>query len=252
MSRGPIQRRGLTRTKDHQYRWNDGPLVAGVTSLVKMLDKSGPLMGWAKRETAASAVRNIDTLTEMLRVGGPDAAALWLSRIPDYQRDTAADLGVQVHAFADAMAKGAEFEVDAGVLLYAQGYQRWLDAAKPKRMRAEKMVYSERGYGGTLDLICELDGAVTLLDLKTGKGVYDEVRLQLAAYANADWIGRPDDPRKYRIPAIERFAVLHLRPELYETGYKLIEFDVGEADLEAFLACLRLHQWRASLNGRGS
>ena len=51
------------------------------------------------------------------------------------------------------------------------------------------------GYGGTLDLIAELDGETWLLDWKTGKSVawpdgrvYADHRLQLAAYANAGFI----------------------------------------------------------------
>ena len=37
-------------------------------------------------------------------------------------------------------------------------------------------------FGGTLDCLCELDGEMELLDFKTGKAIYDEHFVQLAAY----------------------------------------------------------------------
>lgn len=68
--------------------------------------------------------------------------------------------------------------------------------------------------------------------------------MQLAGLGNADWCGLPNDPKKYRIPKIEGFAILHIRPDQYARGYRLIEFRVTDADYDAFLACLRLTNWR--------
>ena len=51
---------------------------------------------------------------------------------------------------------------------------------------SEKLVFSrEHGYAGTADLIGTLNGRLALLDIKTGRGVYPEYKLQLAAYAVA-------------------------------------------------------------------
>jgi CRISPR/Cas system-associated exonuclease Cas4 (RecB family) len=36
---------------------------------------------------------------------------------------------------------------------------------------------------GTADLLCRVDGKLTIMDWKTGKGIYPEMFLQLAAYA---------------------------------------------------------------------
>lgn len=42
---------------------------------------------------------------------------------------------------------------------------------------------SSAGFGGTPDLYCELDGVHTLVDFKTGSGIYEpEHPAQLAAY----------------------------------------------------------------------
>jgi len=46
----------------------------------------------------------------------------------------------------------------------------------------EPIVSDEYRYGGTIDIVGELDGEVTLLDLKTSSGIYDEHIFQVGAY----------------------------------------------------------------------
>src|ERR1700690_545604 len=101
---------GLVGDARHRYSWNGGPWYPSVTTILQIKDKPA-LVGWAKRETAACAVRNLDVLEKMVRSGGPGAAADWPNRIPDYARDTAADLGTAVHAAAEAIASGESIAV---------------------------------------------------------------------------------------------------------------------------------------------
>ena len=78
----------------------------------------------------------------------------------------------------------------------------------------EKAVWSLNGYGGTYDLLMMIDGELWLIDIKTGKGLYPEFALQLAAYRWADYIILPGDPTTYDMPNVDSTGVLHLRPEL--------------------------------------
>src|SRR5664280_1089213 len=64
---------GLVRDARHRYSWNGGPLYPSVTTILGIKDKPA-LVGWAKRETAACAVRNLDVLDRMVRSGGAQAA----------------------------------------------------------------------------------------------------------------------------------------------------------------------------------
>ncbi|HEY1167723.1 MAG TPA: hypothetical protein VGE81_01900, partial [Candidatus Limnocylindrales bacterium] len=73
---------GLVRDARHRYSWNGGPLYPSVTTILGVKDKPA-LVGWAKRETAACAVRNLDVLERMVASGGAGAAIEWLKRIPD-------------------------------------------------------------------------------------------------------------------------------------------------------------------------
>jgi len=239
---------GLSRTPKHIYTWRDGTVDSGplpsVTGILNVVDKSGALVGWAKRETAACAVRNLDMLAKMRESGGDAAAVNWLKTIPDYQRDTAADIGTRVHALAESVAKGEPVTPTEEERPFLAAFQRFLDEWRPTYLATEEMVASlTHGYAGTLDAIVEMAGDVWMLDTKTGAGVYPETALQLAAYAGADFIGRPADDKRYSIPPITAFGVLHLRPENGGV-YEVVPYAVDQDTFAAFLDARRLYAWR--------
>jgi len=236
---------GLSRTAGHVYTFNTGSEVfsplPSVTTVIGVLDKSGPLVGWAKRETAACAVRNLDMLVRMRETGGDAAATDWLKKIPDYQRDTAADVGSRIHALAEQINRGLEPAVTPDDAPFIEAYRAFLASFRPRFVAAEEMVVSLRHrYAGTFDAIAVIDGETWLLDLKSGSGVYPETALQLAAYGAADFIGRPGVARRFRLPRASRFGVIHVRPQ----GARLIEYRVDRGTFAAFLEARRLHAWQ--------
>jgi hypothetical protein len=236
----PSTTAGLVRDARHRYSWNGGPLYPSVTTILGVKDKPA-LVGWAKRETAACAVRNLDVLERMVRSGGPQAATDWLKRIPDYARDASADLGSAVHAAAEAIARGESVPVAEEVQPFVAAYRRdFLNAFQPRFLALEAMVCSERyEYGGTADAFVEIDGEIWLLDYKTGAGVYPDTALQLAGLARAQFIGFPGDPTQYPVPFATRFGVVHIRPE----GARLLPVVVNRETVAAFLDARRLFGW---------
>ena len=204
---------GLVRDARHRYSWNGGPWYPSVTTVLSIKDKPA-LVGWAKRETAACAVRNLAVLERMVASGGPQAAIDWLKKIPDFARDSAADLGTAVHAMAEALGRGEPVRIDESLRPYLLAYRRdFLDVFAPRFLAVEAMVCSERyEYGGTADAFVEIAGDVWLLDYKTGSAVYPDSALQLAGLARAQFIGRPGDPIQYPVPFATRFGILHVRP----------------------------------------
>jgi hypothetical protein len=231
---------GLVRDARHRYSWNGGPLYPSVTTILGIKDKPA-LVGWAKRETAACAVRNLDVLERMVRSGGSQAAVDWLKRIPDYARDASADLGSAVHAAAEAIARGQSGPVAEDVGPFVAAYRRdFLDAFGPRFIALEAMVCSERyEYGGTADAFAEIDGEIWLLDYKTGAGVYPDTALQLGGLARAQFIGYPGNPVQYPVPFATRFGVVHIRPE----GARLLPVIVNRETVAAFLDARRLFGW---------
>jgi len=231
---------GLVRDARHRYSWNGGPWYPSVTTILQIKDKPA-LVGWAKRETAACAVRNLEVLERMVKSGGPRAAVEWLKRIPDFQRDVAADLGTAVHAMAEALGRGEPVTLDESLRPYMLAYRRdFLDVFQPRFLAVEAMVCSERyEYGGTADAFVEIDGETWLLDYKTGSGVYPDTALQLAGLARAQFIGYPGDPVRYPVPSATRFGILHVRPE----GARLYPVTVDRETVAAFLDARRLYGW---------
>jgi hypothetical protein len=127
---------------------------------------------------------------------------------------------------------------------FVNAFLAWRESAQPQYRLVEEMVASlKHGYAGTFDAMAVIGGELWLLDYKTSTGTYAETGLQLAAYANADFIGKPGDPKRYRIPKPTRYGVVHIRPE----GAELVPYSVTDFEWAAFLAFLRGHQW---VNGR--
>lgn len=247
---------GLFRTDKHLYHWNGGPAMVGVTSAIDPSDDKEGLIGWSKREVAACSVRNFDFLQDLIARGGTENAVKWLSRIPDYQRDTAADLGSAVHRLAEAIARGETVTITDEQRPYVDAYRRFLADYDPEFEALEQMVCSlEHMYGGTFDAIARIDGRRTLIDYKTSRTLQPKIALQLAAYASAEFVGKPNDPKQYGrsklgLDTFDDFAVLHIRPDLYERGYRMVRFDVTRADFYAFLSCIGVMEWRKTAKAK--
>jgi hypothetical protein len=234
---------GLARNERHEYFLDGKGPIASVTTILKVVDKSGPLVGWAKRITAEAAVRHAAELPVWVKDFGGEAAVKMLTQASNVIRDKAANAGSDVHQLADAITKGQDVTVPEELAPYVESYRGWVDEFQPEFLATEEMVYSHHGYAGTLDAIVRIAGETWLLDYKTSsdtdKGPYLETALQLAAYGGADFIGRPGDPNRYGIPAIDQYAVVHISPQ----KAKFVPYGCTGA-FEAFLAFKRGAEWR--------
>jgi len=68
---------------------------------------------------------------------------------------------------------------------FMQGLWNWKEKHNVKVIAMEHEVVTD-AYGGRLDLVCEMDGVVTLVDFKTGKAsYYPSWKYQLAGYRQA-------------------------------------------------------------------
>ncbi len=68
-----------------------------------------------------------------------------------------------------------------------RAFKKWERAAKPVYLGSELVVINaELGYGGSVDIWAYVDGAVRVIDLKTG-GFWNSAKMQIAAYDAAVW-----------------------------------------------------------------
>jgi hypothetical protein len=223
------------------YAWA-GRAYPSVTAVINGGVPKPFLARWAARAAAEYAVAHLDHLAAL-----PTGQAVReVKQAPWQARDQAAGLGDAVHAAVEAHATGRPRpELPAEAVPYLEGFDRFAAEHRPGFLLAERTVYSRRyGYAGTFDAICTLPGlGVVLLDVKTGRRVYPEACLQLAAYAAADFMGDPDRRTERPLPELHAGAVLHLRPG----GYRLIPVPVGRAVFEAFLAALAVFRFATDL-----
>ena len=240
--------RAITRSASHQYTY-DGNTYPGVTTVLKVLDKSDALMAWAARQTAEAALENLDTLQGLRDTVGPEGVVKALTSRSSWKRDEAAQLGSDVHGLADDHVNGRPLPANLPkaitdrVAAYADW---WQQSGWSLRASEAMLVHPAFGYGGTLDLLArDRDGRTVLADLKTGKGVYREAVLQLTAYGMAERL-QVTDGSLYAMPAVDRYVILHVTAD----GVREIELSVGALEKVAWAACLDLYQWAETMKGK--
>jgi hypothetical protein len=161
-----------------------------VTTILGVIAKPA-LIPWA-RNMSLSKVR--DTLMDQLRVGpvwavNEETIDGWIEdarKRPDQVKDEAANLGTRAHTLIEAIINGEDPEVPPELAPVVAGFEDWRAKSGLKITMAETMVYSpEFIYAGGLDAVAYHGNNLIVLDWKTSKGIYPEMALQVAAYANA-------------------------------------------------------------------
>jgi len=166
---------------------NDEP-VPSVTEILKIIDKSGPLMWWAWRGGLASVAERI--ASGITIPGDADKLEAALKRdkqTPNHFRNKAAKRGTAVHDAAELWAVEGEVpnpnefpEEERG---YVQALATWIVEQQPEFVDSEIPVGSaEHGFIGKYDFRAKVGGKLVLGDYKTSKGIYVEHFLQLSAY----------------------------------------------------------------------
>jgi hypothetical protein len=213
-----------------------------------VLDKPA-LTKWHREQVAQAAVTHADRLVVDRDAGNLEAAVAFLLNVRT-EGTNSRERGTRIHAALESVLRREPVAVEDRDTPAVAGARAWLNEHHVQPIEVEAFLINETaGYGGTCDLIAEIDGETWLLDWKSSKSVawpngnvYDEMRLQLAAYARAEFIARPGDPDRYQLPEITRHGIVHVT----DGGTKLYPADVNEADWTAFRAALYLYGWRGT------
>jgi hypothetical protein len=237
----------ISRSADHRYFYQ-GKWYPGVTGVLDVLDKSGPLMGWAARQTAEAALAMMtgpdplySPLFALLNSVGPEGVVKALTERKNWKRDEAAQVGTDVHTLADMHVRGQDATIPEHLQKHVANYAEWWQASGwTLRISEGTLINPEWGYGGTMDLLAyDRDGLTVLADIKTGaKGVYREAILQLAAYGAATYVQH--DAQLFNMPKPDRYAILHVTAD---KPVREIPVNVGALELAAFGACMDISQW---------
>lgn len=222
--------------KSHGYKL-DGVRMPGVTTLIKEGMPSPSLVGWGIRTVSRYAAEHLDELWAM-RGMGEEAIFEALRQSPYTQRNDAGTRGTKLHGFAERLMRGElipDSELSPEIRPYAESLAMYLDEWAPVPVLQECAVASRRWrYAGTLDDVSDFpDGVRRVVDYKTGKGVYPEVALQLAAYKHAEVYreGLGEELRLADLGISDEGYAVHVRPE----GYKVYPVHIGPEVHQAFL-----------------
>ena len=217
-----------------------GDKVPSVTSIVGCLPKRA-LQFWRGKMVAECAVEDFGVLADLVSKGNTSAAVDHLKRAPDRSSGVAAKTGSDVHALCERIAKGEDIgRVHPDLQGFIDQYHRFLHDFEPGFLEVEATAWSETyGYAGTLDFIAMVGGETVITDIKTGKsGAWPDVALQLAAYANADYLIDASGERR-PLPQIDAAAVLTVRPD----EYRLIPVRLGDDVFDTFKALIEVSKW---------
>lgn len=191
----------------------DGAPVVRVTDVLNALSKPG-LVQWAADCAADYAVdhwHELDGLSTTKRL----AAIRYAHR---EAVDRAKVDGTTVHGFGERLVRGEPVTPPDALRGMVESYARFLDDWQIEPVAIETPVAwsGPAPYAGRTDLHATIgvrDGASALVDLKTGKAVYAETALQLAAYAHAD-LWQPNGPESETTkPRPDLVYVAHVRAD---------------------------------------
>jgi len=184
-----------------------------VTTVAKTLDDTASLADWKVRmaitglvqrpDLLAQASTAIDDRTRMNKIANDCVEAAGA-----YSR---ANLGTALHAITEQIDLGLKPAILPGLQADIDAYVAGI-AAYGIKMHKEfievLLINDDLEYAGTADRIVTLmDGRLVIFDLKTGTDLsysFGNIAVQLAMYANADWIYNWKTGERTPMPAIDK------------------------------------------------
>jgi hypothetical protein len=233
----------------YTWRQDEEPYWSVTTIIGGGLPKPA-LINWSANEVASYVCGNLDEISGLIRKD-PEGAYDFLKRVPWRKKEKAADEGTAIHEAVEAYVLGKPMPTWPLPLRgKMRAFERFLLEREPEYMdgMSEAPVFNRtERYAGTLDGIFTLGrgglkGARCLTDVKSGKGVYPDVALQLSAYRFAEFVGAPDGS-EHPMPEVDAAVVLHLT----ETGYDLIRVRADEQTYRSFLYVREVYRWQLEI-----
>lgn len=206
----------------HRYRNQAGQRVPGVTTVIANLGwNREKLMYWAWEQ-------------------GADGKAFRESSAK------AADAGTLAHAMIEAELKKKPApmtgDIDQDIVDKAEtaylAWRQWAELVNFQLVASElSLVSEEHGFGGTLD-IAAVHGTMSIIDLKTSRGIYPDAWIQVSAYGRLYNEHYPANP-------IQAYYILRIDKE--SGGFDHAYRPELNAAWEAFKCLLTLHQLKEKI-----
>ena len=229
----------------------DGVRLPSVTHILGCIGKPA-LINWAaNQERAACTDAAADLYLDLCKTP-PMSRTSFLATLSGRigkqkahrkELEKAGEIGSQVHELIEwnlrqqlGQKVGPEPKVVDDAQWAFMAWEDWSQSVSLKPRHVEQIVFSKQyGYAGTMDLLADVNGVLTLIDFKTSKSIYPEAFLQTAAYMKAiEEMGHlvPQAGVVVRLPKNQTDPAFETRP-------------VPDADelFRVFLSVIELWKW---------
>jgi len=225
-------------------------LVPSVTTILSSISKPA-LVNWAAKVEREMVVA-VSTDLYLERREKKLTSSQWqmmlngrLGTLKASQRELtkAGDIGSEVHALVEwtirteLMQKvGPSPKIRDAAQWAFMAWEDWKKSVRLKPIAVEQVVYSTKyGYAGTLDLLAEVNGVLTVIDWKTGKAVYSEAHLQNAAYRQAVAEMGHGEP--------QQGIIVRLPKNTEDPEFEAVMADEVTNSFETFLHVMEMWKW---------
>ena len=237
--------------------------LAGVTTYCGILDKPA-LIPWAVGLTVDFIREHIDLIKsgkfssdEILKLAKEESERV---------KNDAGDIGSKIHKWIEEFIKGNNPEMpnDDRVITGVNAFLDWVDEVKAKFICSEKIVYSKKNrFVGTLDFTVKigagpLKSKKLLGDTKTGNSIYEEVKLQTAAYQGAEeeeagkklYDGRivlrvSKESEEEYLERMQKKGTKNIQPyQVFEAVFLDNDPEEFGRDYSAFIKVMEIYRWK--------
>lgn len=208
----------------HQkYKLKDGTLVVGVTTITGQLAKP-QLVHWAYN-LAVDGIKYWNVTNEAKNVG------TIVHYLTECKLKNLKPLDTILKDYTQNQIESAKRSYD--------NFLKWFKTHNIKVLAVELQLVSEKyKYGGTLDFMAEIDGVLCLVDIKSGKGIYDDMKYQLSAYKQLY-----EEIYKKKI---ERVYIIHI-PHVENKNFVEYRYDDLSKSWWGFYHLLKFYQLKKEL-----
>jgi hypothetical protein len=207
---------------------------------------------YSSKQTPNKWLPSVTTLLDAYPKGS--AYVVWLKQVgmnASQILKEAGEIGSNVHSAIDQYVKSGFLSYLSSDKRELYKWEEWelickamefFTIYKPEIIVHEFSFASDKlGFGGTIDMICKINGETWLIDYKSGNSIYDSHYLQIAAYKSAWENLNPQYP-------IQKAGLLHLKAatrkevtsSIQGKGWKIEQSESIENDFEYFLYCQKL------------
>lgn len=181
----------ISKNNQHYY-CKDKNQYPSVTTILSLLNKPA-LINWAVNATTDS-IRNDFVVKKSKIPFTTSNITLSLEKAKRHHRalsKDAANMGSEVHSMIEKHFKGKDIPQKTNFREPIQkafgAFQDWLNDFEVEAINSEIPFISAQwgGYGGTIDLVAEINGKNYIVDFKTSNAIYDDYVIQIAAYRTA-------------------------------------------------------------------